>query len=212
MALSPLQVAQHAYNAGWRTPGDLAIATAIAGAESNYNPRAHNPTPPDNSYGLWQINMLGAMGPARRRQFGITSNEQLFDPAINAKAAFMVFKQQGWRAWSVYKNGMYRKYLPAATEAANRVVLSGGNIGGELVATNVSFASGGIAALSALGDLVRLLTNPKTWLRVGAFGVGALLLLYGLSELTGAANRVQQVGKTAVNAVVGSKTGGLVQA
>src|SRR5215216_3704785 len=86
----------------------LATMVKIACAESGFNPRAHNSTPPDNSYGLWQINMLGSMGPARRRQFGISSNDQLFNPATNAHAAQIIFKQQGYKAWSVYNNGSYK--------------------------------------------------------------------------------------------------------
>lgn len=63
--LSPAEIAQHAYDAGFR--GDaLTTAVAVAMAESSGDPRAHNDTYQDNSYGLWQINMLGDPGPARR--------------------------------------------------------------------------------------------------------------------------------------------------
>jgi hypothetical protein len=89
---------------------------AIAMAESSGNPRAHNSTPPDNSYGLWQINMIGNLGPARRKQLGISSNEQLFDPATNAKAAKMIKDSQGWNAWTVHKTGAYKKFMPSKKE------------------------------------------------------------------------------------------------
>jgi hypothetical protein len=87
---------------------------AIAMAESSGKTNAHNPNARtgDNSYGLWQINMLGNMGPQRRREFGIESNEELFDPIKNAKAAKKVFDQQGFNAWSVYKNGAYQRFIP----------------------------------------------------------------------------------------------------
>lgn len=98
------------------------IMTAIALGESGGNPRAHNPRPPDNSYGLWQINMIGSLGPARRRQFGIPSNEALFDPLTNARAAFIVSGGGGnFRPWTVYTRGIYRNYLGAASAAAARV-------------------------------------------------------------------------------------------
>ena len=89
------------------------IMAAIAMAESSGNPRAYNGNTRtgDQSYGLWQINMLGGMGPERRRLFGISRNEQLFDPRINARAALRIFQQQGFRAWSVYNSGAYRRYL-----------------------------------------------------------------------------------------------------
>lgn len=101
-----------AQSAGF-TPQQARIMAAIAMAESSGNPRAHNPNARtgDNSYGLWQINMLGSMGPERRRLFGIRSNEQLFDPATNARAAYSIFRQQGFNAWSVYRSGAYRRYL-----------------------------------------------------------------------------------------------------
>jgi hypothetical protein len=48
------------------TPADAVVAVAIALAESGGNPAAHNPVPPDDSWGLWQINMRGHLGPVRR--------------------------------------------------------------------------------------------------------------------------------------------------
>jgi hypothetical protein len=95
---------------------------AIAQAESGGNPRAHNPNAAtgDNSYGLFQVNMLGGMGPERRRQFGISSNEELFDPATNARVAKGILESQGFGAWSVYKGGQYKQHLGAAEEATRR--------------------------------------------------------------------------------------------
>ena len=96
---------------------------AIAMAESGGNPRALNDNrrTGDLSYGLAQINMIDRLGPERRRQFGISSNEQLYDPATNARAAKSVFDSQGFNAWSVYKSGAYRQYLnsnPSSTATA----------------------------------------------------------------------------------------------
>ena len=91
------------------------IAAAVALAESGGNPRAHNSTPPDDSYGLWQINMLGAMGPARRKQFGISSNDKLYDPEINAMAAYKIFRASGWNAWTTYTSGKYKQYMHGST-------------------------------------------------------------------------------------------------
>jgi hypothetical protein len=81
------QIAQHAYHAGFR--GDaLTTAVAVALAESGGN--GHNGTPPDNSYGLWQVNMIGSMGPARQEQFHLDSNTELFGSDENAKAAYPI--------------------------------------------------------------------------------------------------------------------------
>jgi hypothetical protein len=97
------------------TPEQAKIGVAIAGAESTFNPRAHNPRGADNSYGLGQINMLGAMGPDRRAKLGISSNEELFDIATNAKAMKLVFDEAGgsWSPWTTYGSGKYKKYMTA---------------------------------------------------------------------------------------------------
>lgn len=117
-ALSVAEMTRLAKQAGF-SDQEAAIMGAIGAAESSGNPRAHNPNAStgDNSYGLWQINMLGNMGPERRRQFGIENNEQLWDPSVNAKAAKAVFDQQGFNAWSVYKSGAYKQYLGTAQES-----------------------------------------------------------------------------------------------
>ena len=98
--------------AGFRGEG-LKMAYAIAMAESSGNARAHNPNAGtgDNSYGLFQINMLGAMGPERRKQYGLGSNEDLFDPLTNAKVAFkMSGGGKNWGPWSTYGGGQYKKF------------------------------------------------------------------------------------------------------
>lgn len=89
------------------------IMAAIAKAESQGNANAvnDNPATGDLSYGLWQINMTGALGPDRRKKYKLDSNEDLFDPVTNARAARGVYLSQGYNAWSVYKNGSYKEYL-----------------------------------------------------------------------------------------------------
>lgn len=93
--------------------------TAIAKGESGFRADAHNPVGRDNSYGLWQINMLGSMGVNRARQWGLKSYEELWDPRVNAKAALSILRSQGWNAWTVYSKGIYKQYLNEATAAGN---------------------------------------------------------------------------------------------
>lgn len=109
------------------TGQNAAIMAAIAMAESTGNSRAHNQNwkTGDNSYGLWQVNMLGEMGPRRRQQFGIANNDALFDPATNAMAAAQVYRSQGFGAWSVYRSGAYRQFLPAAQAAMGTTAAMG---------------------------------------------------------------------------------------
>lgn len=92
---------------------DAPTAAAIALAESRGDTNAHNTKPPDDSYGLWQINMLGSLGPQRRKDFGIKTNAELLDPTVNAKAAFIVFKHAGNRftPWTTFTNGEYKKHF-----------------------------------------------------------------------------------------------------
>jgi hypothetical protein len=59
----------------------------------------------DNSYGLFQINMLGDMGTRRNAnylkqygQYGYTGPDSLYDPAINARIAYDISK--GGTKWT----------------------------------------------------------------------------------------------------------------
>jgi murein DD-endopeptidase MepM/ murein hydrolase activator NlpD len=142
-ALSPAQIAAHVRRAGF--PEELVPKmTAIALAESSGNPRAHNPNAGtgDNSYGLFQVNMLGGMGPERRRQFGLSSNEELFDPGRNAAAARQIYGSQGLGAWSVYRSGAYKRFMDQAEQGAR------GSVG---AATAPPSSPGGMPATAAGG-------------------------------------------------------------
>jgi hypothetical protein len=90
------------YAVGFR--GDrLRQAWAVAMKESTGRPRSHNDNPAtgDNSYGLFQINMIGSLGPARRKQFDLKSNKDLFDPIRNAEIAFLMSeKGKDWSSWN----------------------------------------------------------------------------------------------------------------
>lgn len=68
----------------------LRLAWAVVMRESRGHPLSHNTSKRtgDNSYGLFQINMLGSLGDDRRDKFGITKNSDLLDPVVNAQAAF----------------------------------------------------------------------------------------------------------------------------
>ncbi len=119
--LSAEQIARHAYDAGFRGQG-LTTAVAVALAESGGRTTAHNGTPPDNSYGLWQINMLGALGPDRRHQYHLKSNDALFDPDTNARVAKDISGDgKDFTPWSTYTNGAYKDHLSAARKAAQDV-------------------------------------------------------------------------------------------
>ena len=103
------EIQSFAINAGF-TPDESKLVSRIAMGESSGNPMAFNGKGADQSYGLMQINMLGDMGPERRAEFGLTSNDQLYDPQTNMNAAYKIYKQQGWGAWGAYTNGSYLNF------------------------------------------------------------------------------------------------------
>lgn len=120
-----------------------AVAAAVAYAESTGNPMAHNKVPPDNSYGLWQINMIGNLGPARRRQWGLKSNEELFNPETNAKIAYKISGGVNFSAWTTFTGGKYKAHL-AECEKALASMQTKSAAGGGLIPLNFMPDSSGI--------------------------------------------------------------------
>jgi hypothetical protein len=119
MPLNSAQLLQLAQGAGF-SGNDAQTMAAIIKAESSGNPYAHNTNRAtgDNSYGLSQINMIDALGPARRKQFGLKSNEQLLDPQTNLRAAKQVKDSSGFSAWTTFKSGKYKQFLPELQKTA----------------------------------------------------------------------------------------------
>jgi Lysozyme like domain len=127
--LSWEDVVKVAYAAGFRGSA-LQTMVAITEPESGRNPRAHNPNPPDDSYGLWQINMLGSMGPDRARQWGLDPNapyDELYDPNVNARAAWdLSGGGTNFRPWSTYNRSDYQQYMDEARAAMTATGLGDG--------------------------------------------------------------------------------------
>lgn len=117
--LNGKQLVEVLKQAGFTGDG-LKMAWAIAMRESGGKPSAFNGNAGtgDKSYGLFQINMLGSLGPARLKELGLKSNEDLLDPLTNAKAAFKMSKGgTDFGAWAVGPNAYRRSAsLDAAIE------------------------------------------------------------------------------------------------
>jgi hypothetical protein len=101
----------------------LKVAYAVAKKESNGRPLAHNKdrNTGDNSYGIFQINMIDNLGADRREKFDLKSNAQLFDPVINVQIAFhMTSGGDDWSSWKIVPgkdNGArYQQYLKEFAE------------------------------------------------------------------------------------------------
>ena len=92
----------------------LRTAWAVAKAESNGRPFAFNGNTKtgDSSYGIFQINMLGTLGPDRRDKFNLDLNAELFSPVKNAKIVYhMTNGGTDWSSWSSYNKGAVNKWL-----------------------------------------------------------------------------------------------------
>jgi hypothetical protein len=79
----------------------LKTAWAVAMKETHGNPVAHNYNPHtgDNSYGVFQINLYGALK-GRISEFGLKSAEDLTDPVTNAHIAYLMSNGgKNWAAW-----------------------------------------------------------------------------------------------------------------
>lgn len=164
--LSPERIARYAHDAGFR--GDaLATAVAVAMAESGGAVRAHNTDPPDNSYGLWQINMYGSLGPDRRRTHDLDTNRELFDPATNAEVAHDLYRARGsFLDWSAFAHGRHRPFLDEARRAAREVTADAGRDRGS------SGGSGGSGGFAVDTDLLAAYVRRARGIADGLDSIG----------------------------------------
>lgn len=191
--ISDAAIAAAARDAG--IPADqIGIAVAISLAESGGDQLAHNTTPPDNSYGLWQINMYGNLGPSRRKAWGLNSNDDLFNVQTNARAMASISKGgKDWKPWTTYTRGSYLKYVNRGRDASSGVGSSGGT-------------TQQVGLISGIGKLGDLISDPAVYRKAAQYTAGALLVVLGLILLL----RLQKLipaGKTlnAVRAVSATK-------
>ena len=176
------------------TPTQAATAAAVAMAESGGNPKSHNTNTltGDNSYGLWQINMLGDLGPDRRRRFGITSNDQLFDPQTNARAmAILSSGGSNFDAWSTVKRGDYKRFLSSPAGRAADAAQSGvAAVGGAIGDTASNLTAGVDTVTDTVAKAGQVLvkatawaSNAQNWVRVGYVVGGGVLVAVVIGKL-----------------------------
>jgi murein DD-endopeptidase MepM/ murein hydrolase activator NlpD len=140
----------------------LSIAYGVAKAESGgvANRHSHPSLTKDDSFGLFQINMLGDLGPARRKTHGLSSNEDLYDPATNARVAYAISKGgTNWKPWSAYTNGRYLERLgPTGGGSPSVATLSSSSTGVTLspsITINVNVQQASYAEAMNLVDIVK---------------------------------------------------------
>ena len=98
----------------------LKQAWAVAKKESHGRPLAYNGNRKtgDSSYGLFQVNMIGSLGEARRDKFSLNSNADLLNPVINAKVAYsMSDGGKNWGAWKGIRSSKVREWLSKYPES-----------------------------------------------------------------------------------------------
>lgn len=177
--ISDSQIAQIAHAAGW-ADNEVPTAVAVALAESGGNSDAVSST---GDYGLWQINQAAHPGMAT------------LDPYDNGRNAYKIWQQAGnkWTSWTAYKNGTYLVYMGRGLAAANQngYTNTNGGSGGNNPGDNPT-------AGANLGSI----TMGGTWLRAGAFLLGALLLIGGAMYLMGTNKTVVQFTKDAATAAI----------
>ena len=161
----------------------IAKMLAISYRESRWQPGVRKNDDVEDSFGLFQINMKGNLGPVRRGHYGLSSNEELLDPLMNIKAARILFGDgQGIKHWGIDGDPMHNtaEGMPKAIAAAQAVGIDsigdptfaeptrgGGNVtvGGATtvtIAPNIYVTSSGSTASDAQQmalELARLLDN-----------------------------------------------------
>ncbi|MET1007142.1 MAG: transglycosylase SLT domain-containing protein [Propionibacteriaceae bacterium] len=147
------------------------VATAVAGAESSWNPTAVNKAAGGN-YGLWQINSVHK---------SLLKGRSWRTPEVNAWMAYQVWdaadgrkgdNQGRWTPWSAYNSGSYLRYLKE---------------GAAPVASGDCLAP--IAPDVRVGTWNVLRTNSKTNIAAGAREMTTHADVFGLQELGSSSKR-----------------------
>lgn len=175
-----------------------ATAVAIILAESGGDANAHNPRPPDDSFGLFQINMYGDLKQERAERYGLRSTANLYQPRKNAEVAYDLFRRAGntFRDWSTYNNLSYLRYMPRALQAVKEPD------------TNLPTIESQVGEITnPVGEVIDFFTGGENWLRVAYFVGGGVIIIVSVVLLgieSGAAGKVVRavpVGRAATKAV-----------
>lgn len=114
--LSPGEMASLAYKHGVRPRHEAVRMGAIGMRESHGNPKIHNYNPPiDDSWGLWQINVLPKANP-RFKTWRLT------DPDVNARAMAILHKAGGEKPWGGYPESSFSKWINDADKGFGKSV------------------------------------------------------------------------------------------
>jgi hypothetical protein len=176
------------------------VAAAIAMAESGGNERAVVHDSDDDSYGLWQINMRGSMGPSRRAMYGLASNDDLLDPATNARVMSSISHQgANFNAWTTFTSNKYKEWLDTKLTDLPLPIPGTAMLG--FLPDSVPGLSTSLDALDtvtkiggAVTNTARWISNPKNWLRI-VYVIGGGMLVYAAVETLVLPYSTKAVGK-----------------
>jgi len=166
------QLVDYAYKAGFRG-ADLTRAVARAMAESSGNTEATNLG--GDVVGLMQIRQ--SVHPEFRGM-------NLRDPLENMRAAFDLFKREGWRPWKS-SNLKALAYMPAAQLAVEshvprEIVEHGQEAASDAVRSAVGSVPGVREATEAANRVGSWFSTPQNILRISYVVVGVGLVIVGL--------------------------------
>lgn len=143
-AMDPYDLARLLYKKGFRG-NDITNMLAISYRESRWTPGVLADDEDDKSYGLFQINMKGNLGPARRKYFKISRDEELYDPEVNVRAARILFGGGNYSPWNIDGNPMARTetILPKAQAITKELGYTGDPMMNEPTRATTVQVSGG---------------------------------------------------------------------
>jgi hypothetical protein len=126
--MDPYDLARLLHKRGFKGK-DITNMLAISWRESRWIPGVKADDKDDLSYGLFQINMMGKMGPARRNYFKIDKNEELYDPETNVKAARILFGGGNYSPWNIDGNPLANteSIMPKAQAITKELGFGGGD-------------------------------------------------------------------------------------
>jgi hypothetical protein len=105
----------------------LMAAVGMAESSGDSGVRNQNAQTGDDSYGLWQINMIGNLGPDRLRRYGLRSAEDLKDPETNARVMAQMLSTDGTSAWGAFRDKRYLQYMGEARRIYSQLKREGFN-------------------------------------------------------------------------------------
>lgn len=156
--LSAAQIKAYATAAGV-TGQNATIATAIALAESSGNTDdTHVNSNGTTDYGLWQINSVHS---------ALLAAHNWKDPGDNATMMASISNGgTNWKPWSTYTSGAYLAHMSGASVSADPTATGG-----------VQTAAAIDNPFSALQQFAQIISDPRTWIRMGMVIGGATLIL-----------------------------------